>query len=46
MVIRPVLLRYGVAGLAVGLALVLKLLLVPWFGANPDATSFIAFLPP
>src|ERR687886_1589703 len=44
MMIRPVLLRYGVAGLAVGLALVLQLLLVPWFGADPDASPFIAFL--
>jgi K+-sensing histidine kinase KdpD len=43
MVNRPVLLRYGVAGLAVGLALVLQLLLVPWFRADPDATPFIAF---
>jgi hypothetical protein len=43
MVMRPVLLRYGVPGLAVGLALVLQLLLVPWFGADPDTTSFLLF---
>ena len=43
MVMRPVLLRYGVAGLAVGLALVLQLLLVPWFGAGPDANLFLLF---
>ena len=43
MVMRPVLLRYGVPGLAVGLALVLQLLLVPWFGADPDTISFLLF---
>ena len=43
MVTRPVLLRYGVAVLAVGVALVLQLLLVPWFGAGPDAAPFIMF---
>jgi hypothetical protein len=43
MLTRPVLLRYGVAVLAVGVALVLQLLLVPWFGGDPDASPFIAF---
>src|SRR3712207_3625664 len=43
MVMRPVLLRYGVAVLAVGLALVLQLLLVPWFGTGLDATPFLLF---
>jgi hypothetical protein len=43
MVTRPVMLRYGVAGLAVGLALVGQLLLVPWFGGDPDTTPFITF---
>ena len=40
---RPGLLRYGIAGLAVGLALVVQLLLVPWFGGDPDANPFITF---
>ena len=43
MVMRLAVLRYGVAVLAVGLALVLQLLLMPWFGASPDATPFIVF---
>jgi PAS domain S-box-containing protein len=43
MVTRQILLRYGVAVLAVGLALVGQLLLVPWFGGDPDATPFIPF---
>jgi K+-sensing histidine kinase KdpD len=34
-------LRCGVAVLAVELALVAQMLLVPWFGGDPDATPFI-----
>src|ERR671926_478487 len=35
------LLRYGVAVLVVGLAVVAQMLLIPWFGGDPDATPFI-----
>lgn len=37
------LLRYGVALLAVGLALLVQMLLVPWFETSPDATPFLTF---
>lgn len=38
------LLRYGVALLAVGLALLVQMLLVPWFETSPDATPFLTFV--
>jgi PAS domain S-box-containing protein len=37
------LLRYGVALLAVGLALLVQMLLIPWFETSPDATPFLTF---
>ena len=36
-------LRYGMALLAVGLALLVQILLVPWFEASPDASPFLTF---
>jgi len=35
--------RYGAAVVAVGLALLLKLLLLPWFGGDPNLSPFMIF---
>jgi PAS domain S-box-containing protein len=35
--------RYGAAVVAAGLALLLELLLVPWFGGNPNQSPFMIF---
>ena len=40
---RPGATRYGAAALFTGLALTLQALLVPFFGAGPNATPFIVF---
>jgi signal transduction histidine kinase len=41
---RSPLLRYGVAVLTTGLALLLlQVLLIPWFGVEPDASPFMMF---
>src|SRR4051794_11235891 len=42
---RSPFLRCSVAVLAVGLALVLQLLLVPWFGIDPDSSPFFGVDP-
>jgi PAS domain-containing protein len=40
---RSPLLRYGVAVLATGLALLLQVVLIPWFEVEPDASPFMMF---
>ena len=42
-VARSPLLRYGGAVLIVGLALLLQIILIPWFGVEPDASPFMMF---
>ena len=42
-VARSPLLLYGVAVLTAGLALLLQVVLIPWFGVEPDASPFMMF---